>query len=97
MKELLKFYIKENENIPAFAGFIKDSLNEGEALFVINLKASLLCSAEHNIDFYELLSEHSVHELLHAFQELYKKHFDEEQVENAILQAKEFINHDKRS
>lgn len=90
----IKFRIEEDENIPAFAGFVKDSVNKGEAIFKIDIKASILCSAEHNIDFYDLISEHSVHELLHAFQEYYKKNFNEDEVENAILQARNFLKNE---
>jgi hypothetical protein len=87
----IKFRIEEDENIPAFAGFVKDSVNKGEAIFKVAIKATLLACAEHDIDFYEILSENCVHELLHAFQEYFHKTFNEKEIENAILQAREFL------
>jgi hypothetical protein len=91
----LKFRIENDETIPAFAGFIKDSANNGEAIFHVNMNATLFCCAEHDIDFYEFLAENTVHELLHAFQELYKRAFNEDEIEQALLQARELIEKEK--
>jgi len=32
---------------------------------------------------------------LHAFQELYKRAFDEDEVENAVAQARKFLDNEK--
>lgn len=77
--------------LPAFGAFLRGTALKGEAKIEIDPDACLLVSAEHNINFYELLSEITVHEMLHAFQELYKQAFDEDQVEMALEQAKKFL------
>ena len=86
----LKFTIK-NEELPAFGGFIQGSTIKGTAEILIDTAGTALACADENIDFYEFLAESTVHEMLHAFQEMYKKAFDEEQVENAIEQAREYL------
>lgn len=90
----LKFNIV-NKELPAFGGFIQGSAIKGKIEILIDTEKTALACAHEDIDFYEFLSETTVHEMLHAFQELYKKAFDEEQVENAIEQAREFLEKNK--
>lgn len=90
----LKFNIL-NKELPAFGGFIQGSAINGEIEILIDTSGTVLACADEDIDFYEFLSETTVHEMLHAFQEMYKKAFDEEQVENAIQQARDFLEEEK--
>jgi hypothetical protein len=86
----LRFRITNGE-LPAFGGFIQGSAINGTAEIIIDTAGTALACADENIDFYDFLAESTVHEMLHAFQEMYKKAFDEEQVETAIEQAREFL------
>ena len=90
MKKEIRVSITEDDDLPAFAGFVAGS-TKNEVRIKVNIPVTLLVCAEHDIDFYELLAESTVHEMLHAFQELYKKAFDEEEVEEALLQARKNI------
>ena len=65
----LKFQITKAD-IPAFSGFLQGSAIRGEIAIGINLESTVMACAEHDISFYELMAEHTVHEMLHAFQEL---------------------------
>jgi ABC-type multidrug transport system ATPase subunit len=85
----LKFKII-NRELPAFGGFIQGSAIKGKIEILIDIEKTVLACASEDIDFYEFLSETTVHEMLHAFQEMYKKAFDEEQIEEAINQARDF-------
>ena len=88
----IKFNIKHGE-LPAFGGFIQGSAINGEIEILIDSNSSVLVSSEYDdINFYDLLAENTVHEMIHAFQELYKKAFSEEEVEMAIEQGKQFLN-----
>jgi len=86
----LNFRITNGE-LPAFGGFIQGSAIKGTAEIIIDTAGTALACADENIDFYDFLAESTVHEMLHAFQEMYKKAFDEEQVEDAINQARTFL------
>jgi len=86
----LKFEIKTDE-LPAFGGYLSGSAIKGIAEIKIDTNNTVLACADNDIDFYELMAENTVHEMLHAFQDLYKKAFSEEEVENAIEQAKEYL------
>ena len=86
----IKINIKTGK-IPAFAGFIKGSAIKGKVEILVDIENTILCCAENDIDFYELIAENTVHEMLHAFQELYKKAFSEEQVQNAVEQGKKYL------
>lgn len=89
MDKKIKIRIEDDDNIPAFAGFVAGSTKD-EVRIKVNIPATLLVCAEHDIDFYELMAENTVHEMLHAFQELYRRVFDEEEVEEALSQARRF-------
>lgn len=90
MAKKIKVQIKTGQ-LPAFAGFVKGSAIKGRIKIIVDTENNILCCAEHDIDFYELLTENTVHEMLHVFQELYKKAFDEDQVHYAIEQGKKFL------
>ena len=84
--------IKNKPDLDGFAGFIAGTTKNKEIKIRVNINSSILACVEHDIDFYELLTANTVHELLHAFQELYKQEFDEEQVEQALEQGRIFLN-----
>ena len=87
----LKFSIKHGE-LPAFGGFIQGSAINGEIEILIDSNNSILVASEYNdINFYDLLAENTVHEMIHAFQELYRKAFSEEEVEAALEQGKNYL------
>jgi hypothetical protein len=90
-----KIKIQNDRDLPAFGAFCRGT-SEDTIEIVLNMEVSALAGVEHRIDFYELLSETTVHELLHAFQELYKKAFDEDEVENALEQARKFLDNKKK-
>lgn len=90
----MKFTIETKPLDGGFAGFVEGSMIKGEAKIFIDTGMIALALAEENAkpeEFYEILSDCTVHEMLHAFQEMYKKEFDEDQVEDAISQAKAYI------
>lgn len=88
MREI-KFSIKPNNEMPAFAGYLSGSVKEPEAKIVVNIEAMVSAAAdrENEISFEELFTASVVHEMLHAVQELYGREFDEEEVENVLEQA----------
>jgi len=87
----LNIEIVNDRSLPAFAAFVAGSAKKNKIKFKVNIEPSIMANAEYGIDFYELMAEHTVHELLHVFQELYKKAFNEDEVNDAIEQAKQFI------
>ena len=76
--------ITPDNDIPAFAGYLSGSVLEPEAKVVVNIEAMVNASAEHDIPFDEIFTTSVVHELSHAVQELYRREFDEDEVEAAI-------------
>jgi hypothetical protein len=98
MKKLeIKIKIIPDNAYYGFGAFLeapKKNIKE-EPLILINFQAHLFASAEFNIDFYELLSESTVHEMLHQIQGIYKRKFKEKEVRHAIDQAKEYIAKNK--
>ena len=87
----IRFVITSEPTLPAFAGFIQGSALQGEIHIGVNMESSALACAEHGIPYTTLLAENTVHEMIHAFQELYDKAFDEDEVEDAIQQARDFL------
>ena len=85
----IKFSIKPNNDIPAFAGYLSGSTRNPEAKIVVNIEAMVNAAAdkENEISFEEIFTTSVVHEMLHAVQELYHKEFDEEEVERVLEQA----------
>jgi hypothetical protein len=88
MREI-KFSIKPNNEIPAFAGYLSGSVKEPEAKIIVNIEAMVnaAADAENKISFKEIFSVSVVHEMLHAVQELYGREFDEQEVEDVLDQA----------
>lgn len=94
----LQFSIKEKRPRPSFGSYIAGSAINGEIQILTDISQHLIYCAENpKIDFYDLISEISVHEMIHAFQELYKRAFDEEEVEDAIRNASEFVNNSPKN
>lgn len=84
-----KVSIKPNNDIPAFAGYLSGTVREPEIRVVLNIEAMVNCAAEkeNDISFQELFTVSLAHELLHAVQDLYRKSFDEEEVERVLDEA----------
>lgn len=92
MKREIKFTITPDNDIPAFAGYLSGSLSKlPEARVVVNIEAMVNAAADRDneISFKEIFTTSVVHEMLHAVQELYKREFDEEEVEGVLLAASE--------
>lgn len=79
-----KIEISPNNKMEAFGSYLSPSANEGTAKICLNFNASLGCAIEENIDFYELLSETTLHEILHALEDVFKQTFSEEKIEKII-------------
>lgn len=101
MKKLnLKMSIGAANDIPAFAAFCNydepvyeadvDSL-ESQPKILVNFQATLAACAENDIDFKQFFAESVVHEMLHCIEEIFEKSFDDDRVESAIEQAREYI------
>ncbi len=86
-----KIEIVNNEDIPAFGGYLTPSVTDGTAKIMLNLNATFCAAIEFpEMQWKEMLAEHTVHELLHAFQEIFGRSFDEEEIEQAIHRARKY-------
>ncbi|WP_169701531.1 hypothetical protein [Desulfobulbus propionicus] len=85
----IKFSIKPNNEIPAFAGYLSGSVAEPEAKIVVNIEAMVNACADktNEISFEEIFTTSVVHEMLHAVQELYRREFDEQEVDDVLDKA----------
>jgi hypothetical protein len=90
---VIKFSITPKNDIPAFAGYLSGSVREPEAKIVVNIEAMVNGSVdrENDISFEEIFTTSVVHEMLHAVQDMYKREFDDEEVENVLSQATEMF------
>ena len=89
MREI-HFSITPKNDIPAFAGYLSGTATKTpEAKIVVNIEAMVNSAADkdNDISFDEIFTTSVVHEMLHAVQELYKKEFDEDEVENVLYEA----------
>jgi hypothetical protein len=88
MREI-RFSITPENEIPAFAGYLSGSVKEPEAKIVVNIEAMVNASADagNDISFEEIFTTSVVHEMLHAIQDLYRREFDEEEVEEILAKA----------
>ena len=92
----LKITISPNNDIPAFAGYVNHSVDDSNSPeIVVNFKASLIACVENEIDYKQLFAENVVHEMLHMVQDIFNQAFSEEEVEDAILHAREFLEAEK--
>jgi len=87
--------ITDNPEIPAFASYTDGSVKEGVAEIGLNVGAHLVASAEYDIDFEDMLAENTLHELLHALQDLFDREFDEGEIEQAIKAVRKRNDGDK--
>ena len=85
--------MKPDNEIPAFAGYLSGSVKEPEIKVVVNIEAMVnaVADKENEITFEEIFTISVVHEMLHAVQELYKREFDEEEVEKVLAAATEMM------
>ena len=89
VSRVVKFSITPKNDIPAFAGYLSGSVKSPEAKIVVNIEAMVNCAAdkENGITFEEIFTTSVVHEMLHAIQEIYKKNFDENEIERVLEEA----------
>ena len=87
----LKIEISPDNNIPAFAGYVNCSVLKNKPKIVVNFNASLFACAEHDLSFKDFFAENVVHEMLHMVQDIFGRAFDENEVEDAIMAAREYI------
>lgn len=79
-----KIEISPDNQMEAFGAYLSPSANEGTAKINLNFNASLGCAIEEGENFYEILSESTLHEVLHALEDIFKKVFDEEKIEKIV-------------
>jgi translation initiation factor IF-2 len=93
MKKELKVSITPNNEIPAFAGYLSGSVESPEIKIVVNIESMVNTAAdkEADISFEEIFTTSVVHEILHAVQEMYKREFDEEEVEKVLFEASKIL------
>ena len=91
----LKITIAADNHIPAFAGFVNyfDKSRQNEPRIVVSFNAmfgAMVTDDEEDFGctFKEFFAENVVHEMLHMVQQIFEQAFDEEEVENAILQCR---------
>ena len=89
-KEILVEIANKNDTF-SFASFCKGDKNSDTLKIRLNLKNIFLACAEHDLDFYDFVTESVVHELLHGFQEIFKRKFSEKEVEEILERAKKTI------
>jgi len=89
----IKVRITPNNEIPAFAGYLTGSVREPVTEIAVNIEAMVNTSVdkEYPISFEEIFTTSVVHELLHAIQDIYRREFDEEEVEKVLMQAAEMM------
>jgi len=91
MGKTIRFCITPDNAIPAFAGYLSGSVRQPEAKVIVNIEAMVNAAAdkENEISFEEIFVTSVVHEMLHAVQDLYRRNFDEEEVERVLAEASE--------
>lgn len=80
----LKIEISPDNNMEAFGCYLSPSADEGTALIKLNFAAILGCCIEEKLDLYEVLSETTMHEIIHALEDIFKQTFSEEEVSKII-------------
>jgi hypothetical protein len=77
-----------------FAAYINGSASEGTAVIVADLHAILYSCLDNGESWKRVTAESCVHELLHAFQEILSREFDEYEVEAAMRAAEAGVDRD---
>lgn len=97
-KELnLKITLAPDNEIPAFAGYVNYENGCGdEPKIVVNFRAMLLASAEHDLGYKKFFAETVVHEMLHMIQEIFGQTFSEDEVEDALMHARKFLAEEQK-
>ena len=97
MKKLdLEIELSPHNSIEAFAAYVNHSARTGKPKIVINFRSTVMACAEHDLHFIDFISESTVHEMIHAFQDLFKKAFDEDEVEEAIMAGRNYLEKRKK-
>jgi len=85
----IQIEIQANNDIEAFGVFVDTERIDSKATILVNFTSLLFVCAEYpEISYKELFADTVVHEMLHMVQQIFNKAFDEDEVENAILQAR---------
>ena len=97
----LKITIAADNNIPAFAGFVNyfDKSKRDEPRIVVNFNAMFGSMVEEEDlcwTYKEFFAETVVHEMLHMVQRIFEQAFDEEEVENAIMQCRKELEEENK-
>lgn len=97
MQTDLKIELLPDNEIEAFAGYVnyEGGFTKDECpQILINFRSMLITAAEEDMNAKEYkawFAENVVHEMLHMIQAIFKQAFDEEEVDDAILQARETL------
>ena len=87
----IQIEIQANNDIEAFGAFVDTEKTDSKATILINFTSLLFVCAENpELNYKELFADTVVHEMLHMVQQIFGKTFDEDEVEDALLQARDF-------
>ena len=96
MKKKIEIKLKPNNEIPAFAGYVNHSVADPSGPeIVFNFRAMLFSCAEHNEgskDYKRYFADSVVHEMLHMVQDMFDQAFNEDEVEDAIMHARKYLD-----
>jgi hypothetical protein len=79
----LKIEISPDNRMNAFGCYFSPSAKEGTAIIKLNFCASISASDTAK-DFYEIISEVTAHEILHALQDIFKKQLSEKSIRKLL-------------
>lgn len=91
----LKITLEAANDIPAFAAYCNYSGRKGSPKMVFNFMGMVISCAEQGDSAKEYkmyFAESVVHEMLHMIQDIYDQVFDEDEVEDAIMQTRKFMD-----
>ena len=88
----LTIELSPDNDIEAFGAYVNYDGADDAPRILINFKSTLLASADNGLNYRMFFAESVVHEMLHMVQGLFSQAFDEDEVENAILAAREYLS-----
>lgn len=90
----LKIEIAADNKIPAFAGYVNyfgDDNHKDQPRIMVNFNAMFSAMVEEDdfpLTYKEFFAENVVHEMLHMIQDIFGQTFDENEVEQAIMNCR---------